>query len=54
MKKLVIIAGLVVASIFGGMTAANAGIEVCYDVNINGNAQAGCETVVLPSAPALP
>ena len=54
MKKLLIVAALAAASLFGGVSAANAGIEVCYDVNINGNAQAGCETVELPAAPALP
>lgn len=54
MKKLVLVAGLALAWLFGGMSAANAGLEVCYDVNINGTAQADCETVEFPAAPALP
>ena len=54
MKKLLIVAALALASLFGGMSAANAGLTVCYDVNVNGNAQAGCETVDVPAAPALP
>ena len=54
MKKLLIVAALALVSVFGGVSAANAGVEVCYDVNINGNAQAGCETVELPGLPALP
>ena len=54
MKKLLVVAGFVAAMIFGSASAANAGVEVCYDININGNAQAGCETVELPAPPALP
>ena len=54
MKKLVIVTALALASLFGGISAANAGVEVCYDLNINGTAQAGCQTVDLPAAPALP
>ena len=54
MKKLLIVAALALASLFGGMSAANAGLEVCYDVNVNGTAQAGCQTVDVPAPPALP
>lgn len=54
MKKLLIVAALALATLFGGMSGANAGVEVCYDVNVNGTAQAGCETVSVPAAPALP
>ena len=52
MKKLLIVAALALASLFGGMSAANAGLTVCYDVNVNGTAQAGCETVEVPAVPA--
>ena len=51
MKKLLIVAALALASVFGGMSAANAGLEVCYDINVNGTTAADCETV---EAPALP
>ena len=51
MKKLLVVAGFVAALLFGSASAASAGIEVCYDVNINGNAQAACETVDLPALP---
>ena len=56
MKKLVIIAALTVASLFGGMTAANAGVTVCADLNLNGQGTGGqqCQTIDLPAAPALP
>ncbi len=50
MKKLLIVAGLVAASLFGSMTAASAAGQVCYDVaiNVNGNAQAAADCVALP------
>ena len=49
MKKLLIVAALTLASLFGGLSAAGAaGIDVCYEVNINGNAQAACHNVPLP------
>ncbi len=54
MKKLLVVTGFVAALLFGSVAAANAGVEVCYDININGTAQADCQTVDLPAAPALP
>jgi hypothetical protein len=54
MKKLLVVAAAALGLIFGGATAANAGLEVCYDININGNQQAACQTVDVPPAPALP
>ena len=54
MKKLLIVAALALASLFGGISAANAGVNVCYDITINGDNQAACHTVDLPPAPALP
>jgi hypothetical protein len=56
MKKLVIVAALALASLFGGMSAANAGVTVCANVNLNGQGTGGeqCQTIDLPAAPALP
>lgn len=54
MKKLIVVAGFVAAILFGSATAANAGVNVCYDVNINGNQQAACQTVDLPALPTAP
>ena len=56
MKKLLIVAALAAASLFGGLSAANAGVTVCADLNINGQGTGGeqCQTVELPAAPALP
>ena len=54
MKKLLLVAALALASLFGGMSAAKAGVTVCYDVNVNGTAQAGCQVVDAPAAPELP
>lgn len=51
MKKLLVVTGFVAALLFGSVSAANAGVEVCYDVNINGTGQAACERVDLPSLP---
>ena len=49
MKKLLLVAALALASLFGGLSAAHAaGVDVCYDVNINGTAQAGCQNIPLP------
>ena len=55
MKKLLIVAALTLASLFGGISAANAGVTVCADVNLNGtNYGPGCNSVEVPPAPALP
>ena len=54
MKKLLVVAGFVAALLFGSATAANAGLEVCYDININGNQQAACERVDVPAPPTVP
>jgi hypothetical protein len=52
MKKLIVVAALAIASLFGGMTAAHAaGVDVCYDVNINGTAQSGCQNIPVPALP---
>ena len=54
MKKLLIIAGLVVASLFGGMSAATAGVSVCANLDINGQGTGGEQCVSTPELPALP
>ena len=53
MKKLVILAALTLATLFGGMSAANAGVTVCANVNVNGQGTGGeqCQTVDLPALP---
>ena len=53
MKKLLIVAALALASLFGGMSAANAGGEVCVNLNVNGTEHGpGCTP--LPELPGLP
>ena len=55
MKKLLVIAAVAAASVFGGLSAANAaGVTVCADININGQGTGGeqCQTVELPAPPA--
>ena len=53
MKKLLIVAALALASLFGGISAANAGVTVCANVNVNGQGTGGeqCQTVDLPALP---
>lgn len=51
MKKVLMVAALALASLFGGASAASAGLTVCYGVNVNGTAQSGCESVDVPPAP---
>ena len=56
MKKFLIVAALTAATLFGGMSAANAGVTVCANLDINGQGTGGeqCQTIELPAAPALP
>lgn len=56
MKKLLVVAALALAALLGGASAAHAGVTVCANVNVNGQGTGGqqCQTVDLPSAPALP
>ena len=56
MKKILIVAALALASLFGGMSAANAG-QVCYDVQVNAQgssvvSESGCQPIELPAPPA--
>ena len=55
MKKLLIVAALTLASLFGGMSAAQAGGQVCLDLNINGVEYGpGCTDLPEPALPELP
>jgi hypothetical protein len=54
MKKFVIVAALALASLFGGMSAANAGVSVCANLDINGQGTGGEQCVTTPELPALP
>jgi hypothetical protein len=53
MKKLLVVAGFVAALLFGSASAANAGLTVCADVNVNGQGTGGeqCNTVEFPALP---
>ena len=54
MKKLLIVAALALASLFGGMSAASAaGIDVCVNLNVNGTEHGpGCQNIAVPGLPA--
>ena len=56
MKKLLVVVGFAAALLVGSATAANAGVTVCANVNVNGQGTGGeqCQTVDLPALPALP
>ena len=56
MKKLLIVAGVAAALLFGSVSAANAGVTVCANLDLNGQGTGGeqCQTVDLPALPALP
>ena len=54
MKKTLIVAALALASLFGGMSAATAGVSVCANLDINGQGTGGEQCVSTPEAPALP
>jgi hypothetical protein len=56
LKKLLVAAGFAAALLVGSASAANAGVTVCANVNLNGQGTGGeqCQTVDLPALPALP
>ena len=56
MKKLLIVAALALASLFGGLSAANAG-QACYDVQVTVQgspvvSESGCQPIEVPAPPA--
>lgn len=56
MKKLLIVAALALAALFGGLSAANAG-QACYGVQITAQGssvvnESGCQPIELPAPPA--
>jgi hypothetical protein len=53
LKKLLVVAGVAGALLIGSMSAANAGVTVCANVNVNGQGTGGeqCQTVDLPALP---
>ena len=54
MKKVLIVTALALASLFGGMSAATAGVSVCANLDINGQGTGGEQCVTTPELPALP
>ncbi len=55
MKKILIVAALALASLFGGLSGANAaGLSVCANIDINGQGTGGEQCVTTPELPALP
>ena len=54
MKKLLIVAGVAAALLFGSVSAANAGVTVCANLDLNGQGTGGEQCVSTPELPALP
>ena len=56
LKKILVAAGFAAALLVGSASAANAGVTVCANVNLNGQGTGGeqCQTVDIPALPALP
>ena len=53
LKKLLVVVGFAAALLVGSTTAANAGVTVCANLDVNGQGTGGeqCQTVELPALP---
>ncbi len=53
LKKVLVAVGFAAAILVGSASAANAGVTVCANVNVNGQGTGGeqCQTVDLPALP---